>query len=310
MNEGRTTFRIPHVQTCRKRIKNSFRPWLSRYPILHGMYDNRFRWFTGPFRMLPDFIIIGAAKCGTTSLYDFIVKHPAIGAAKRKEVHYFADKHEKAKLKYGEGSPAVNQEKFGVNWYRSNFPTKFKAWAYHNKTNQRMLTGEATPQYLIHPGVPETMINLLPNAKLIVILRNPTDRAYSAYNHNRRNGVEDLSFEDAIKQDLAGQNTRHIRNYLNRGHYAEHLERWFKHYDREQFLILTNDELREKLQDTMNKVFKFLGVVPFQIEGPENLNVGHYESMSEKIRKYLIEYYRPHNVRLTKLLGRCFDWDR
>ena len=101
-----------------------------------------------------------------------------------------------------------------------------------------------------------------------------------------------------------------IRTYLALGHYAQHLERWFKHFDRNQFLILTNEELREDLQGTLDKVWEFLNVAPYRFERqPKNLNVGNYKPMSKKMRECLIEYYRPHNERLTNLLGIHFDWD-
>ena len=292
-------------------IKNKGRGWLCTHPVLHGAYHGKLRWITGPFRMLPGFVIIGSQKCGTTSLYDFIVRHPAIKEAKTKEIQYFAFNNEWSKFKLGPDYPVAKQEKFGVNWYKSNFPTKFEAWVHYHKTNQKMLTGEATTMYLHHPGVPDKVKSLLPKVKLIVILRNPTDRAYSAYNFYKWYYLDNRKFEDAIKQDLEGHETRYIRTYLATGHYAQHLERWFKHFDRNQFLILTNEELRKNLQGTLDRVWEFLGVTPYSFERqPENLNVGNYKPMSKKMREFLIEYYRPHNERLTRLLGLCFDWDR
>ena len=116
---------------------------------------------------LPDFIIIGAQKSGTTSLYRFIVKHPAIAPATKKEVHYFS-------IWY----------KFGELWYRSHFPTNLSRYNFYKRTNQKLLSGEASPVYLFYPVVPGRMKELLPDVKLIVILRNPVDRAYSHYHHS------------------------------------------------------------------------------------------------------------------------------
>ena len=294
----------------KNRIKNKGRGWLCAHPILHGAYHGKLRWITGPFRMLPDFIIIGSQKCGTSSLYDFIVRHPAIKKARVKEVHYFTFNNEWAKFRLGSDHPVAKQDKFGVNWYRSNFPTKFEAWVRYRKTNQRMLTGEATTTYLHYSGVPNKIKSLLPEVKMVVILRNPTNRAYSAYNFYKWFYLEDRTFEDAIKQDLEGRETRYFRTYLAPGHYAQHLERWFKHFSRNQFLILTNEELREDLQGTLDRVWEFLDVVPYRFERqPENLNVGNYKPMNKKMRECLVEYYRPHNKRLDKLLGHHFDWD-
>ena len=294
-----------------ERIKSRGRGWLCTHPVLQGAYHGKFRWITGPFRMLPDFIIIGAQKCGTTSLYDYITKHPTIRAAQRKEIHYFAFNDGFVKIKFGPNYPVGKQEKFGVNWYRSNFPTKFEAWAHYRRTNQEMLTGEASTQYMPYPETPERVKRLIPSVKLLAILRNPTDRAYSAYNFHRLHYMENRTFEDAVKQELDGYETRYIRRYLVYGHYAQHLERWFECFDRSQILVLATEELREDQQGTLDKIWEFLGVMPHQFEQPpKNLNVGNYEPMSEKMRKCLIEYYLAHNEKLAKLLGRCFDWDR
>ena len=293
------------------RIRTKKQSLLYAHPVLQGAYNRKRGWITGPFRMLPDFIIIGSQKCGTTSLYDFIVRHPAIKEARTKEIQYFAFNSEWPKFKFGPDYPVAKRDKFGVNWYRSNFPTKFEAWAYYRKTNQKMLTGEASTMYLHYLGVPNKVKNLLPEIKMIVILRNPTDRAYSAYNYYKWYYLEDRTFEDAIKQDLEGTETRYIRTYLKLGHYAQHLERWFKYFGRNQFLILTNEELREDLQGTLDKVWEFLDVVPYRFERqPENLNVGNYKPMSKKMRECLIEYYRPHNERLARLLWPHLDWNR
>ena len=111
-------------------------------------------------RMLPDFVIIGAQKSGTSSLYDFVVQHPAILPAAKKELHYFSLGYKK-----------------GEYWYRLRFPIR---------ASQKLLSGEASPIYLFYPMVPGRMKKLLPDVKLIVILRNPVDRAYSHYHDTKR----------------------------------------------------------------------------------------------------------------------------
>ena len=137
--------------------------------------------------------------------------------------------------------------------------------------------------------------------------------------------LETLSFEKAIEMEeerCAGERERMIRDpcfvpkhyrchsYLARGIYAAQLEDWFKYYGREQFLILTTDDFHKNLQQTMDQVFDFLAVSSFPVKNLKNRNVGNYKAMNETTRKSLIEYFRPHNERLSKLLQCSFDWDK
>ena len=168
-----------------KYIRNMARTWLHRHPYLYALYkQSKFRLVTSPWRTWPDFVIIGAQKSGTTSLYDFIVKHPAIESAAKKELHYFSWFYA-----------------CGDKWYRSNFPTNLSSSRFYKDVGQKLLTGEASPTYLFYPMVPGRMVKALPNVKLIVILRNPVDRAYSHYNHNIRHKHETLSFEKALERE-------------------------------------------------------------------------------------------------------------
>ncbi len=256
---------------------------------------------------MPDFVIIGAQKSGTTSLYDYITSHPSVARARYKEVHYFSLRH-----------------KYGKLWYRSNFQTNFSRRRFYEKTGQKLLSGEASPYYLFHPAVPDRMKAVLPDVKLIVILRNPVDRAYSHYHHTSRKNQEPLSFEEAIRAEEArctGERERllrdpdfvplHYRNhsYLSRGVYADQLENWFKYYGREQFLILATEDLRKDPQRTLDRVFDFLGATPLRVGGLRDRNVGDYKEMGKETRKFLIEYFRPYNQRLYKMLHRSFDWN-
>ena len=154
-------------------------------------------------------------------------------------------------------------------WYCSNFPTNLSRHYFYKKTNQRLLSGEASPTYLFYPEVPGRMREILPDAKLIVIFRNPVDRAYSHYHHSLRHNHETLSFEKAIKLEeerLAGEKERPIEDpyvishyrahsYLTRGMYADQLENWFRHYNRKQFLILTTDDFRKNPQQNTGSDF-------------------------------------------------------
>ncbi len=169
------------------------------------------------------------------------------------------------------------------------------------------------------------MKEILPDAKLIVILRNPVDHAYSNYHMRLEYSQESLSFEKVIKLEeaLCAKGWEQLfkapdfvmtgyrpYSYLARGFYSDQLENWFRYYGREKFLILATEDFCENRQRTLDQVFDFLGVRPFQIENPQDINVRNYRAMDEDTRKFLIEYFKPHNARLYKLLQRDFDWDR
>ena len=178
-----------------------------------------------PSRVLPDFLVIGVMKGGTTSFFNYLAQHPQINPPFRKEIKFF-DIH------YLQG----------LGWYRAHFPTRFKM-------KSGMLTGEATPYYIFHPAAPERVAKVLPNVKLIALLRNPVDRAYSHYNHMLRVGREPLPFEEAITREaerLDGEAEKIVANlrystfkhlhysYLARGRYIEQLEKWFALFPRER----------------------------------------------------------------------------
>ncbi|MDE0090647.1 MAG: sulfotransferase domain-containing protein [Thaumarchaeota archaeon] len=240
------------------------------------------RLVTSPWRILPDFVVLGAARCGTTTMYDLITSHPNIKPALDKELEYFSTRHS-----------------FGALWYRSNFPMK----------QDNIITGEATPRYLPHPSVPQRMSKLLPNTKMIILLRNPVDRAYSHYNMMRAQGTGTMSFEQSLQQEpTRDANSQEL--YRSWGLYADHIERWLKYYDRRQFLILDTTKFKAERQRTMDTVFDFLGVSPHKIHDRPNLwGFAYKNTMRESTRKKLVEFYKPHNEKLYKLLGHSFDWD-
>lgn len=298
------------------------RGWLGRHPSLfricrrYSIYRRRkFRAITSPLRKLPDFVIIGAAKSGTTSLYDLVTKHPRIKPAYTKEPFYFS-------------SP----EKFSLLYYKTNFPIVGKR-----------LTGEASTSYLSSAEAPARMKAAIPDAKLIAILRNPVDRAYSHYHFARRRNAEaGATFEEALnleepRQKRYAETVSELKSilygngapsgqrdlyqlirdsiddswhsYLRYGRYADHLENWFRHYGRDRFLVLSTEDLERDRQGTLDQVFDLLGVGPFKVQDFKRLNVGRYAKMREDTRRELVEYFRPHNERLYGLLNRRFDWD-
>ncbi len=259
------------------------------------------RFATSPLRVLPDFLIIGAKKCGTTALYSYLTQHPLVAPAFKKEIYYFNAYIGRGRL-----------------WYRSFFPTVFE-----KRSRKGLLTGEATPDYLFHPHTPQRVHDAVPHARLIAILRNPVDRAYSFYNHNLRAGLERLSFEEAIgaeERRLTGErekidaDTDHFsfafmhHSYLLRGLYAEQIEAWTAKFDESQLLVLATEDLYEQPEATLRRTFDFLGLEYSAPAAFKKLNAVPYPDMEPATRARLKEYFEPHNRRLAKLLGRDFSW--
>lgn len=252
-------------------------------------------------RRLPDFVIIGGQKCGTTSLYDYLLQHPQIAGSFAKEVKFFD----------------VNFDK-GLVWYQSHFPLA-------KDLGKSDVVGEATPYYLFHPQVPPRMAEVLPEAKLIVLLRNPADRAISNYFMRLRAGNEPLSLEEALDKEeerigeeyrrlLSGEiaNSRVCRHfaYKKRSLYLEQLERYAQYYPRERMLILKSEDLFSDPSRTLRQVFTYLGVDPgFVPPDLEPKNVGSYAGkVPAHIYDALTTYFEPHNKRLYEFLGRDMGW--
>ncbi len=244
---------------------------------------------TAHLRRLPDFVIIGAQRGGTTSLYRSLTEHPDVGAALRKEVHFFDRYHAN-----------------GLDWYRAHFP----------RHGEASVVGEASPYYLFHPGVPQRVREVLPQARFIALLRNPVDRAYSHYQMLVRRGVEDLSFEEAVAREperLAGgdpesQAWRHY-SYLTRGLYAEQIERWWDVFPREQLLIVKSEDLYQDTGGVVGQVSAWLGLRPWEPSDLKAYHVADYRDMDPVTRQRLLAHFAPFNRRLYDLLGRDFGWE-
>jgi hypothetical protein len=262
------------------------------------------RLVTARLRLLPDFLIIGAQRAGTTSLYEYLVAHPQAGPAFKKEVHFFDRNWEK-----------------GVDWYRSNFPLRSQRRAVERR-GLAFRCGEASPYYLFHPAVPERVAEILPDVRLLAILRNPVDRAYSHYQHEVRKGREPLSFAaalDAEAERLAGQEeavaagraseAHRCFSYLARGRYAEQLERWLERFPRERLLVLEAGTFYADPAAAMAPAFEFIGLPPHRSTTYRKHNAAEYGGMDPELRRRLLDYFRPHNERLFDLLGVVYAWD-
>lgn len=258
---------------------------------------------TAPLRLLPDFIIIGGRCCGTTSLYAYLTAHPHVVAAATKEVHFFDDHWAD-----------------GPGWYRAHFPLRWERLLATLVRREPYVTGEASPFYLYHPEVPARLRSLCPAARLLVLLRNPVDRAFSHYQQSRRAGVEPLSFEEALEAeparlreaafDGAGSGAMKDYSYAARGQYAEQLARWLPRFPREQLLVTQSEALFAAPEGQMRRVFEFLGLPHAAAGRYRRHHAGRYEErMQPSTRERLERQFAPHNERLFELLGERYDWD-
>jgi len=276
----------------------------------HPPKSRLFHRLTAPLRPLPDFLILGAQKAGTTSLHRYLELHPAVLPPRMKEVHYFDVQWWR-----------------GLRWYRSNFPSVAQHLGRRLRRGQRTITGEASPYYLAHPQVPARVKETLPSVPMLVILRDPVERAHSHYLHNRRMGAEDCStFEEAIEREperLQGELERVLtddryesyahrhHSYLLRGQYAEQLRAWFALFPREQLLVLENDELARDPAGVYREVLDFLRLPQWQPESFARHNAASGdEELPPELRQRLAESFAPHNQALFELLGREFSWTR
>jgi hypothetical protein len=249
-------------------------------------------------RPLPDFLILGAQKAGTTALYAYLRWHPRIAGPSWKEVSYF-DRH------YARGP----------RWYRGQFPNRFRA--------RGKLVGEASPSYLFHPQAPARVAELLPDARLVALLRNPVDRAYSQWQHARALGREPLAFPEALEAeeertrgetDRMAADPRYFSHewwdhtYFARGLYAEQLERWYEQFPRERLLVVLTEEYASDPAGTYARVLSFLGAPQHELREHPRIFSRDYEPLDPAARAALEERYAEPNRRLAALLGRELPW--
>lgn len=299
-------------------LKQQIKLWLLDNPQFNPYrfsFEKLYRKLTSRLRSLPDFIIIGAGRAGTTALYSYLIQHPSIAAALTDNNKPVDDFH------FFEYMTSNN-----VQWYKSHFPILFSK---SNKHKNSLITGEYTSTYMYHPDVPKRIFNLLPKIKLIVILRNPIDKAYSTYHQQFRFGECITSFEETINAEFRrinlnkdfpelNSNNPNFKNYvayniIRHGIYADYLETWLEIFNREQILILNSDDLKKSTKETLHHVFNFLNISNYDIAPSDNttvrVTIRKYPSINKSTRKKLIEFYKPHNQRLNTLLGTNFDWD-
>ncbi len=229
----------------------------------------------------PDFLIIGFMKSGTTQLAHFLSQHPNIGISP-KERRFFTQHFNK-----------------GPIWYHNRLC---------RRTEQILAVGEVSPAYICDERVPARVFSMYPQVKLIIILRNPTDRTYSQYQMRVRHQREPLLFEEALTLEAQGLSPLY-HPYVSTSVYIKHLQRWIFLFQRNQMLIIFNEDLKNDPINTLNKICCFLEVPLFTKMPTEDLSlIKKYPPMNAETRQYLDDFFLAYDLELEKLLDVPLSW--
>ena len=258
----------------------------------------------------PDFLIIGAQKAGTSSLYEWLTCHPDVLPARTKELHYFDTQVASAPIRN----------------YWPNFPLEARVKFLRRLSGRKVITGEATPSYLFDPRVPQMVADHLPTTKLIVLLRDPVERALSQYWMEVRRGTETLTLEEALSAELDRLRPDLLRvkhgeppgelfrraSYVARGHYADQLLRWFAHFPRSQFLIVNFEDIATSPGAVYRRTLEFLDIDSGVAGAPDftPVRVGVKDIPQRETVDSLRRHFTEPNERLYGLVGINFNPQR
>ena len=265
-------------------------------PDLKREFSKIWRLATAPLRRLPDFLIPGAPKCGTSSLFDLIMLHPEARRGLRKEPTNFI-----------------------------HYPTS----VLRSRMNQplalgRFLCGDGSVEYFFHPDAPANAAAIVPNAKVIFLFRDPIARAWSEYRMFVKSGHEHADFTTSVRKavewlsnpdlqplvESASKNSFNPVRYVRCGMYAELLASWEKSFSKDRMLVLFSEDFFSNPSVTAEKVYSFLGLKPYSLsDSPHARDGGFSEDPPREAANLLREFYRPHNEKLRSMLGRKLPWD-
>lgn len=262
-------------------------------------------------RPAPDFLIIGCKRGGTTSLFNYLLMHPGVlglypESRGKKSTDYF-----------------FKELPRGEEWYRSHFHTEKQRARMQATLGHRPQSGEASPYYMWDHRIAAEVHAVAPEVKAIALLRDPVERAWSHYHERRKQGVEPLSFTDALAAEssrLAGEAERMAADrtyysephdwytYRARGIYLPSLENWWAQFGRENLLVLRAEDLYSDVQGTFDTVCEFLGLPQHQLPDTSAFNGITPSRIPEDVRAELAAYYAPFNAELEEALGRPLGW--
>jgi len=235
-----------------------------------------------------NFIIIGAPKCGTTSLFGYLARHPQAVCPHTKEINYFNFKFE-----------------LGLEWYLSHFPAICDC--------QPLFTGEASPGYFAAKGADDRIRHQLAPVKLILMLRNPADRTISSYFQKKKmQGIKadlEIFVRSQIREKLAGSmDLDYGGGPLAVSTYGPKLKRWMGKFGKDELLVVNADRFFSNTQQEMDRIHAFLGMHPLAGDYPV-ANMGAYSKDNDAVRAMLVEHFRPEIPELDELLGEKTYWD-
>jgi len=265
-------------------------------------YD--FRLITSPLRVLPDFVIPGEAKCGTTSLYRYLQRHPNVYGADLKEPNNFIS-HPDSRL-----------------YCAAHYPLRLTRW-WQTVRGRHFVTGEASAEYLSKPGLAERIARMLPQARIVVLLRDPVVRAWSDYQMFRARGMEPGNFDEIANRsirwlsdpdlaplvDAARSATHTPLRYVLRGLYANSLQPWLEQFGEARVLVVCSEDLYRDPAAVLASVLAHLGLPQAELGPYDVFKKGEYrEQLSPDTEALLREFYAPANQALYDLLGRDLRW--
>jgi Sulfotransferase domain len=266
-------------------------------------------WLTGGRRMRPGLLICGAQRCGTTSMYRTLSQHPAVlKPVLHKGVHYFDVGYDR-----------------GPRWYAAHFPLRISAARAERRTGLPTLTFESSPYYLFHPLAAERIARDLPGVRILVLLRDPVERAYSAHAHELARGFETEPFEAALELEdsrVEGEAEKLVADpgyhsfshrhhaYVRRGRYVEQLERLERLVGRDRLHVVDSEEFFTRPEPVWAGVLDFLGLQCPELPRFDRHNTRPRAPMSESVRRRLAESFLSHDERLAAWWGRDLSWRR
>ncbi|GAB3222192.1 hypothetical protein GCM10027447_08840 [Glycomyces halotolerans] len=292
------------VRTLRERVPAPVKAAVGRSARTFGR-------LTASSRILPGLLLCGGQRCGTTSLYRALAQHPAVlKPVFHKGVHYFDTAYDR-----------------GPSWYRAHFPTKAAARRVAEHTGLAPIAFESSPYYLYHPLAARRFVRDLPDVKVIVLVRDPVERAWSHHAHEVARGFEDITdFADAVKAEpdrLLGTEERlrideghysfeHQHHaYIGRGRYTDYLEPLAELIGRDRVLVLDSGEFFTRPEDAFEQVLRFLRL-PWvgEFSFARHNARGRPSPMSASLRRRLTEHFEPYDARLADWLGGTPSWRR
>ena len=267
-----------------------------------------FQWglWTARFRMQPSFIVVGAQRCGTTTLYRLLEAHPnLIRPTVAKGTGYFDDNYHR-----------------GPRWYRAHFPLRLTASLLVGR-GRLAQTFEMSGYYLFHPLAAQRMARDLSDIKVVVMVRDPVERAYSAHRHELARGYDELNFEEAVDREperTAGERDRILddpsyasfthrhHSYLARSRYAEQIREYIEALGPDRVYVMEADRFFSDPHGEFAALQNWLGIPQWSPSSVDRWNERPRDPMPDALRERLMQYFEPYDDQLAQILGRTPVW--